>query len=236
MIVSIHQPNYLPWLGYIHKIAHSDVFVIFDDVQFPRGKDWIFRNRIKTENGPKWLSVPIKNKSQLLNVRDVEINNDVDWTKKHTNAIYSNYHKTEFFNNHFSKIESIINKKSKFLIELNLEIIQKILEILKIDTKIIRSSELNIKETGTMRILKIVQKLNGDTYLTGWGPGSRRYIEGNEEKFLESGITVVRQKISIPEYDQLFQNFIPNLSILDMLFNVDVEQIKQIINSQKVLE
>ena len=87
MIVSIHQPNYIPWAGYFHKIANSDVFVIFDDVQFPRGKDWIFRNKIKTESGEKWLSVPVKNKNKFLKINEIEINNDIEWQKKHINAL-----------------------------------------------------------------------------------------------------------------------------------------------------
>jgi len=236
MIISIHQPNYIPWIGYFHKIAHSDVFVVFDDIQFPRGKDFIFRNKIKTENGAKWLSIPIKNRSEFVSIKNAEINNDIEWNKKHINSIYSNYHKTEFFENYFKKIESIIDKKWKLLIDLNLEINKTILDLLKINTKIVRSSDLNIKESGTMKVLKIIQKFNGDTYLTGWGPGSRRYIEGNEMRFSESGVDIKLQKITIPQYNQYFDDFVPNLSILDMLFNVEIEKIRKNINSQKVLE
>lgn len=236
MIISIHQPNYIPWIGYFHKIAHSDVFVVFDDIQFPRGKDFIFRNKIKTENGAKWLSIPIKNRSEFVSIKNAEINNDIEWNKKHINSIYSNYHKTEFFENYFKKIESIIDKKWKLLIDLNLEINKTILDLLKINTKIVRSSDLNIKESGTMKVLKIIQKFNGDTYLTGWGPGSRRYIVGNEMRFSESGVDIKLQKITIPQYNQYFDDFVPNLSILDMLFNVEIEKIRKNINSQKVLE
>ena len=236
MIISIHQPNYIPWIGYFHKIAHSDVFVVFDDIQFPRGKDFIFRNKIKTENGAKWLSIPIKNRSEFVSIKNAEVNNDIEWNKKHINSIYSNYHKTEFFENYFKKIESIIDKKWKLLIDLNLEINKTILDLLKINTKIVRSSDLNIKESGTMKVLKIIQKFNGDVYLTGWGPGSRRYIEGKEMRFSESGVDIKLQKITIPQYKQYFDDFVPNLSILDILFNVEIEEIRKIINSQKVLE
>ena len=236
MIISSHQPKYSPWIGYFHKIAHSDVFVVFDDIQFPRGKDFIFRNKIKTENGAKWLSIPIKNRSEFVSIKNAEINNDIEWNKKHINSIYSNYHKTEFFENYFKKIESIIDKKWKLLIDLNLEINKTILDLLKINTKIVRSSDLNIKESGTMKVLKIIQKFNGDTYLTGWGPGSRRYIVGNEMRFSESGVDIKLQKITIPQYNQYFDDFVPNLSILDMLFNVEIEKIRKNINSQKVLE
>jgi|TARA_B100001540_G_C15816131_1_gene647570 hypothetical protein len=236
MIISIHQPNYIPWIGYFHKIAHSNVFVIFDDIQFPRGKDFIFRNKIKTENGSKWLSVPTKNKSKLVDIKNIEINNDVEWSKKHINSIYSNYNKSQFFEQYFKKLEFILNKKWELLIDLNLEINKTILELLKINTRIVRSSELNIKDIGTTKIIKIIQKLEGNVYLTGWGPGSRRYIEGNEKEFSEAGIDIKFQKIMIPEYKQNFGNFIPNLSILDILFNVELEKIREIINSQKVLQ
>ena len=76
MIISIHQPNYIPWIGYFHKIEHSDIFVIFDDVQLPRGKDFVIRNLIKTEGGSKWLRVPVKNQSKMLPINEIEINNE----------------------------------------------------------------------------------------------------------------------------------------------------------------
>tara|TARA_B110000263_G_scaffold232580_1_gene228762 strand:+ start:1063 stop:1758 length:696 start_codon:yes stop_codon:yes gene_type:complete len=230
MIVSIHQPNYIPWAGYFHKIANSDVFVIFDDVQFPRGKDWIFRNKIKTESGEKWLSVPVKNKNKFLKINEIEINNDIEWQKKHINALYSNYQKAEFFSMYFEDLEDILNKKWRFLIEMNLEIIHTIMKILDIKTKIVLSSELNVKDTGTMKIIKTVKKLNGDKYFTSWGKGSKRYIEGFEEKFDEYGINIIRQEVKIPEYKQLFGNFLPELSIVDMLFNINTQKTREIIN------
>ena len=234
MIVSIHQPNYIPWLGYFHKIANSDVFVIFDDVQFPRGKDWIYRNKIKTENGAKWLSVPLKNKNNFLKINEIEINNDIEWQKKHINVLYSNYQKAEFFTTYFETLEKLLNKKWKFLMEMNLEIIYTIMKFLDIKTKIVFSSELNVKDTGTMKIIKIIEKLDGDKYFTSWGEGSRRYIEGFEEKFNDYGINIIRQEVKIPEYQQLFGNFLPELSILDMLFNINAEKTRDFINNSKI--
>ena len=98
MIASIHQPNYLPWVGYFNKIVRSDVFVIFDDVQFPIGKKGFFgnRNQIKTNSGQLWLTVPVLRKGYRdLRTSEIKINNSTDWQKKHLRSISLNYKKTE---------------------------------------------------------------------------------------------------------------------------------------------
>ena len=227
MIISIHQPNYLPWAGFFHKILHSDIFVIFDDVQLPRGKDFVIRNRIKTQSGAKWLSVPVKEKSSLKLIQDVEINNDLKWYEKHWNSIQNNYSKTMFFSKYQNQFHEVWKKKWNFLVDLNLEIIYLIMNILEIKTKVVRSSELNIKSTGTDKILGILEKLNADEYFTGWGPGSRRYIDGKEDLFEKKGIKIKKQEFICTEYYQLFGTFIPDLTICDMLFNIGSEQTRK---------
>lgn len=234
MIVSIHQPNYLPWLGYFHKIANSDIFVIFDDVQLSRGKDFVVRNLIKTKGGPKWLRVPVKDKNKMLLINQVKINNELDWSKKHLNSLKSNYQKAPFFITYYEEIEEILSKKNEFLLELNLELIKFFMKILKIDTKIIYSSELNVDTFGTEKILKIIQAVKGDKYLTGEGKGSQRYIEGKDDLFKNEGIKMLHQNFQFPYYSQLYDEFIPNLSICDMLFNIGAEKISTEINEQKI--
>ena len=109
MIVSIHQPNYLPWLGYFDKIKQSDIFVVFDDVQFPRGKKHFgHRNQIKTNTGTKWLTVPIKNKSDMVSFNDTIINYDTDWHNKHCKQISNHYSKSPYFMDYFMTINDII--------------------------------------------------------------------------------------------------------------------------------
>ena len=102
MIVSIHQPNYLPWLGYFDKIIKSDIFVIFDDVQYPRGKKGFFgnRNQIKTNNGKMWLTVPVIGKGDFKNFNEIEINYN-GWNKKHIQNIYNFYKKATYFDKYF---------------------------------------------------------------------------------------------------------------------------------------
>ena len=236
MIISIHQPNYIPWIGYFHKIEHSDIFVIFDDVQLPRGKDFVIRNLIKTEGGSKWLRVPVKNQSKMLPINEIEINNDLDWQSKHLNSLYANYQKTSFFTSYYNEIEKILNQKHQFLLNLNLDLIKLFVKILKIKTKIICSSELNVSDSGTEKILKIIQTLNGNKYITGEGEGSKRYMEGKEMIFQKNNIEIIFQKFKIPKYTQLFDEFIPNLSICDMLFNIGADKTKEVIETQNITD
>ena len=90
MNVSIHQPNYLPWLGFFNKVAQSDIYVVFDDVQYPMGKDFHNRNQIKTNNGKTWLTIPVVGKSERRKFNEIQIK-DNGWNEKHLNNINTTY-------------------------------------------------------------------------------------------------------------------------------------------------
>lgn len=219
MIVSIHQPNYLPWLGFFDKIKRSDLFVIFDDVQFPRGKKHFgHRNQIKTPNGAKWLSVPIKNKSDMVMFNETLINYETTWQKDHCNLIKNNYQKTPYFNDYYQDIENIIMTEYKSLTELSTDLIRYFMTQLDIRTTIAYSSELSESwENGADKIFSILDNTNATGYLTGSGPGSKKYIK--EEDFNRLGINLQWQNYECKEYNQLFGDFIPYLSVVDLLFN-----------------
>ena len=219
MIVSIHQPNYLPWLGFFDKIKRSDLFVIFDDVQFPRGKKHFgHRNQIKTPNGAKWLSVPIKNKSDMVIFNGTLINYDTTWQKDHCNLIKNNYQKAPYFNDYYQDIENIIMNEYKSLTELSTDLIRYFMTQLDIKTTIAYSSELSESwERGSDKIFSILDNTNATGYLTGSGPGSKKYIK--EEDFNRLGINLQWQNYECKEYNQLFGDFIPYLSVVDLLFN-----------------
>ena len=219
MIVSIHQPNYLPWLGFFDKIKRSDLFVIFDDVQFPRGKKHFgHRNQIKTPNGAKWLSVPIKNKSDMVMFNGTLINYETTWQKDHCNLIKNNYQKTPYFNDYYQDIENIIMNEYKSLTELSTDLIRYFMTQLDIRTTIAYSSELSESwEKGSDKIFSILENTNATEYLTGSGPGSQRYID--EKEFDKMGIDLHWQNYECKEYNQLFGDFIPYLSVVDLLFN-----------------
>ena len=217
MIVSIHQPNYLPWLGYFDKIARSDVFVIFDDVQYPRGKKGFFgnRNQIKTNNGKMWLTVPVIGKSEFKNFNEIEINYD-GWNEKHVQNIYNFYKKAPYFDKYFDSIKSILTTRYSNLSELSTKLILYFIEVLEIDTKVMYSSEFQTEKTGGDKILYILEQLNATEYISGTGPGSLRYI--NEKDFYDRNIKLTWQEYEHPEYTQLYGEFISHLSVIDLLF------------------
>ncbi len=219
MIVSIHQPNYLPWLGFFDKIKQSDVFVIFDDVQFPRGKKHFgHRNKIKTLSGDKWLTVPISNKSNLVSFNDTIINYDTEWNKEHIRLIELFYSKTPYFDKYFPNLLDIISIEHKSLTELSVSLIKYFLKELNIKTQLKYSSEISDSDLyGSDKIFNILEKLNTTQYITGSGSGSMRYID--ESGFNERDIKLKWQHYEHPHYNQLNGAFIPYMSIIDLLFN-----------------
>jgi hypothetical protein len=218
MIVSIHQPNYLPWMGFFDKIARSDVFVIFDNVQFPRGKQHFgHRNLIKTDREPKWLTVPLNGKSELKSFNEIEINYN-GWSDNHLNLIKNFYRKSKYFNVYYGDLESILKVNYKTLSELNSALIKYFLNVMDIKTQVVFCSEICPNEvSGGDRIIYLLKKLNATKYISGTGPGSMRYI--NEQEFKDNNIELVWQHYTHPKYTQLYGDFKPYMCILDLLFN-----------------
>jgi hypothetical protein len=231
MIVSIHQPNYLPWIKFFHKIIFSDTYIVFDDVQLPRGKSFVLRNKIKTENKSGWLTVPVKNKSSMLSINEIQLNNNINWKESHWNKICQNYSKTKFFDTFQKDFGNVFLENYEYLLESNISIIKLILKILDVKTKIKFSSDLKIKSHGTNKILDIIESVNGDEYYSGTGGGTNRYVIGKEEIFKKHNIKIKFQNFSHPKYPQLFGNFIEGLSIIDMIFNLGGKRTYNILKS-----
>ena len=217
MIAAIHQPNYLPWLGYFNKMARSDVFVLLDDVQLVRGKSFVTRNKVKTPGGDQWLTVPVKGKSELVLIKDAVISQDGKWQQKHWRTIQLSYKKAPFFDRYEEKLGEIYQHPWQNLAELNISLIKVINNLLGINTGLIRSSEMNIENTGAEKILSILRRLGADQYISGEGKGSERYIA--EDDFRENSIELIYQQFEHPVYNQLWGDFISNLSVIDLLFN-----------------
>lgn len=223
MIVAIHQPNFIPWLGYFYKIARADVFVMLDDVQYTKNS-FINRNRIKTPQGELWLTLPVIHSGrfgQLIN--SVKIQNPDNIFKKIKKTITANYGKAPFFNEVFRIIETGFYPTDS-LAEINEAMIKQILNYLGIEKKLVRSSELDIKGAkSSKRLVEICKSLNADTYLAGFGSSNYQ----KDSLFLEKGIQPVVYDFKHPEYNQLWGEFVYNLSILDILFNMSVPDINK---------
>ena len=213
MKVCIQQPQYLPYIGFFHKLMHSDVCVILDDVEYSKN-DLFNRNKIKTSQEWCWLTVPVKaNMKQLI--KDVKINNSSNWKKKHSMAIQSNYQKAAFFNTYWDFFEKYYSKEWDTLTELNMESLKYLAKVLDIPIKFVMSSELNITTSKTQRLIDICKKVGADTYVSG--TGAKDYM--NDKLFEKENIKLLYQDFNHPVYNQQFGEFEKFMSIIDLLFN-----------------
>lgn len=230
MTISIHQPNFLPWVGFFSKLANSDVFVLFDDVQFPRGKSFGYRTKIKTHNGEQWLSVPVKGRSEMKPYKESPLNNEENWKPKLLKTVQFAYRSAPFFQACFNLLETAVNKDHAYIFDLNAELIAAIIRHLELETKLVCSSEIcrgNESLQGEEKILFVLQQLKADKYISGEGEGSKRYL--NEANFEEKNIELIWQAFMPFEYPQLHGEFIPNLSVFDLICNCGTEQAKTLL-------
>tara|TARA_B100000378_G_C18028668_1_gene406778 strand:- start:148 stop:852 length:705 start_codon:yes stop_codon:yes gene_type:complete len=226
MIVAIHQPEYLPWLGFFKKMMNVELFVFLDDVQF-RKKGWQNRNRIRINDGTTLLSIPVHTHS-YPKINEVTIDNEKNWSIRHKKSILYNYARAPYFDEIKDFIESIFEKKFQYLVDLNTEIIKFIMNELEIKSKIIFSSELEISKKGSDRVLDICKAVDADHYITGtfWAESNLRV-----EEFKKSNIDVEFQKFQHPIYKQIHGEFIPEMSIIDLLFNEGRKEAKKILQN-----
>lgn len=213
MIVAVHQPNYIPWIGYFHKIKNCDLFVILDNVQHSKGSVTT-RNKIKSANGEILLTVPVINKGSLIN--ELFIDNSKNWSVKHWRSLHGNYCRADGWNYMKAELESIYSRQWNYEAELNIELIKLMMKKLNIKTPITLASDIkNDFGTKNNRILNICKYFSADTYLSGNGAHSYN----NEEEFERYDIRLVYQQFKPPIYNQMWGEFIPNLSALDLLLN-----------------
>ena len=223
MIAAIHQPQYIPWLGYIDKIDRSDVFCFLDNVQYKKN-DFQNRNRIKTASGWQWLTLPVCYRfPQKIN--EVTINNEVNWKRKHLQALITNYQKSPFFEKTIAVFQRLYSQQWQGLSDLNIEMVRCLLDLLEMgDKKSVLASTLSDSDDPNERLIDICRALGCDTYLAG--AGGADYMD--LARFENAGIKVVFQDFRHPEYPQLFGNFISHLSTADLLFNCGPESLQYI--------
>jgi hypothetical protein len=228
-VVAIHQPEYLPWLGFFKKMMNSEIFVFLDDAQFTK-KGWQNRNQIRTKDGMTLLSIPVHAHS-YPKINEITIDNNKNWSKRHKKSILFNYAKAPYFEEFKDFIESVFEKKFEYLVDLNAEIIKRVMNELKIKSKIIFSSDLKISKKGSDMVLDICKAVGADYYITGtvWAQSHLRIDE-----FKKSNIHVEFQKFQHPTYKQFHGEFMPGMSIIDLLFNEGKDGAKEILENSVV--
>lgn len=218
MIIAIHQPNYLPYLGFFDKMRQADIFVIYDDAQFNK-EDFQHRNKIRIFHGWKWLTIPVE--KMRIPINDIRIKNEINnkgllWSDRHFKDIMDNYKDTPYYQTYEKEFKDIFKQRYNRLIDLNMQLIHFIKCAFNLDTEIIFSSELGFKTTSTERLVNVIEALEGDIYLSG--PIGREYLDLS--LFEKKGIKVEFQDFKPPIYRQCYDGFIPNMSAIDALFNI----------------
>ena len=226
--VAILQSNYIPWKGYFDIIDSVDEFIFHDDLQYTKN-DWRNRNKIKTDKGIIWLTIPCGTNTNRL-ICNVELN-DNSWQKKHWSIIQQYYGKSLYFKEYKEFFKEIyLNEKHINLSNMNQKIIKKIAtEILNINTLFKDSRSYNLKKQKGERVLELLKKTNATHYLSG--PAAKDYI--NENLFKEAGIELSWMDYSgYREYSQLYPPFEHGVSILDLIFNTGKDAIEYIRNKK----
>ncbi len=214
MLVTIHQPNYLPWPGFFNKWMQSDAFVILDTVQFHKN-DWQNRNRIKSVNGALWLSVPVHFHFPDV-ISEVQIAN-TNWASKQMRSIRQSYAKAPFFAAYWPEIEAVLSASWRNLRDMNVALIRLLGRMLGCDAPLYLASDLPVTEQDpTMRLIALCRSLQADGYLSG--SEGRNYLL--QDRFQKHEIALWFQQAAAPVYPQLHGDFIPYLSVIDLLLNV----------------
>jgi len=217
MKLVIMQPSYLPWMGYFDLLLQSDMFLVYDNVQFDKD-GWRNRNRIKTPNGPQWLTVPVLTKGMNKPTnREIRINPAEPWQRKHLKSLEMNYRKSPYFGEIYPMMEALLLPQRELLIDLNIDGIKKICDYLEIHTPIqfVSDLKLDLPEDRNGKLIEISCHMKADEFYEP--EGGRNYMD--TERFAKQGVKVIFQDFKHPVYPQGYGDFVSNLSIVDLLFN-----------------
>lgn len=225
--VVIHQPDFLPYLGFFHRFLHADLWVILDTAQFVSGtsRSWMNRDKIKTPQGEKWITVAVQKAPRGSKINEIMLSSEVDWRTDNLNLITQNYRLAPFFEEILPLIRGLYAYKSGKLIDFAVKSIEMLLGLFAIDIGIVFASSLSPAGRSNEMLADILKKVNATTYLSG--VGARNYYD--PRPFDEAGINVVWQDFKHPVYSQLHGDFIPYLSSIDMLFNCGIQQSRTIL-------
>lgn len=226
--VVIHQPDFLPYLGFFHRFLCADLYVILDNVQFlHNSKSWHHRDKIKTPQGAKWITVSVIKAPRETKINEIILTSDVNWRERNLNLIIQNYRKSPYFKEIFPHIEELYSFRCHKMMDFNIKSIQILMSLfdLKIESRF--ASELNPKGKNNELLVDILQKVGATHYLSGMG--AKDYYD--PLPFNKAGIKVLWQDFNHPVYLQLFGDFIPFISSIDLLFNCGVKESRRILRS-----
>jgi hypothetical protein len=231
-IVAIHQPNFFPWLGYFDKIARADIFVILDNVQFPKkGGTWSNRVQMVVNGKASWVTMPIiRSFHGNRNINETQIDNAIPWRENLLKTIQNNYARAPFFKQVVPLFTDLVNNPTDSLAEYNKAAVGVLARSVNLDTsKLVVGSTLKTEGAATDLLISLIRAVGGTAYLAGGGAGG--YQE--DDKFATAGIELIYQNFVHPVYTQFnTAEFVPGLSIIDAIMNVGFDGVKNILTKK----
>lgn len=213
--VSVHQPNFMPWLKLLDKVLASDVYVAYDTVQYTKS-EYHGRQRIRTPDGPAWLSVPVRSGGELPDIRQVEIDPAQPFRPRHLKQLRVGYAKSPHFDDVYELVREVYARDHGKLVDLNLDLIEALCRYVGSPVRIVRASALPHTGDNTERLVQLVRAVGGTEHLTSTYGTGRRYIDW--PRMQAAGVAVRSQDFTHPEYAQRWPGFVPHLAAVDMLF------------------
>lgn len=229
-LVVIHQPDFMPYLGFFQRLIQADIYIVMDNVQYVRGSSRALTNRdkIRTVRGETWINVGIQKCVFGCRIDEVLISQETQWRERSLNLLKENYRKADYFNEIYPYLEALYSLDCKKMIEFNMASIKMLIELFDIgDLEIKYASELAVEGKSNEQVINLVKAVGCHRYLSGTGARSY-YIP---ELYKEAGIEVVWQKFEHPVYKQQFEGFIPYLSSIDLLLNCGIVRSREIIRT-----
>jgi len=222
MLIAIHQPNFLPWLGWFDKLARADLFILLDNVAHQRGgSNYTNRVQILAAGAPRWLTVPVtRGEAARHRIDQLRIAEDPGWRRKLRASVAQSYARTPFFGETMGLVDGVLADGGDRLCEINIGGIAAIARALDLPCqRMVRASALDVAGRGTELLVALVQAVGGDAYLAGGGAGGYQ----DDAAFAAAGIKLYRQQYRHPVYRQLGDQFVPGLSAIDALMNCGPE-------------
>jgi hypothetical protein len=222
----IHQPDFLPYIGFFQRLLNVDVFVVLDSVQFVSSNNsWTHRDKIKTPKGEKWISLSVKKAPRNTAIRDILLSDVVDWQTANLNLLRENYRKAPYFSEIFHYLEEMYGLKYQRMMDINLKSIEILLSLFDIKVQMFFASDLDVCGKKNDLLVDILKKIDANHYISG--VGAKDYFD--PVPYGEAGIEVTWQSFSHPIYPQLHGEFVSFLSSIDLLFNCGINKSREIL-------
>ncbi len=228
-VVVIHQPDFLPWPGFFHRLLHADLYIALDHVQFVAGtsRSWTHRDRIKTPAGTRWLSLSVQKAPLGTPINEIRLSPGRAWREANLNLVRENYRRAPYYDAVFPLLEALYQREDERMVEMNLASIELLQGLFGLATPRMRSSEMAPAGSSNDMLVDLLVKARATHYLSGIG--ARDYFD--PAPFARAGIEVIWQQFTHPRYPQLFGGFEPNLSAMDLLLNCGVAQSREILRA-----